>query len=57
MVDFHNTMTAMEQDYDFINDQVTFLDNHDQSRFMTEAGYNELTLDIAFTLQMVTALL
>lgn len=54
MVDFHNTMTAMEQDYDFINDQVTFLDNHDQSRFMTEAGYNELTLDIAFTLQMTS---
>ncbi len=44
----------MEQDYDFINDQVTFLDNHDQSRFMTEAGYNELTLDIAFTLQMTS---
>lgn len=54
MVDFHNTMMAMEQDYDFINDQVTFLDNHDQSRFMTEAGYNELTLDIAFTLQMTS---
>ena len=54
MVDFHNTMMAMEQDYDFINHQVTFLDNHDQSRFMTEAGYNELTLDIAFTLQMTS---
>ena len=54
MKDFHNTMMDMEQDYDCINDQVTFLDNHDQSRFMTEAGNNKLTLDIAFALQMTS---
>lgn len=54
MVDFHNTMMAMESDYDCINDQVTFLDNHDQSRFMTEAENNSLTLDIAFVLQMTS---
>ena len=54
MVDFHNTMMAMESDYDCIYDQVTFLDNHDQSRFMTEAENNSLTLDIAFVLQMTS---
>ena len=54
MVDFHNTMMAMESDYDCINDQVTFLDNHDQSRFMTEAENNSLTMDIAFVLQMTS---
>ena len=54
MKDFHNTMMDMEQDYDCINDQVTFLDNHDQSRFMTEAGNNKLTLDIAFASQMTS---
>lgn len=54
MVDFHNTMMSMEQDYDYINDQVTFLDNHDQSRFMTEADNNTWTLDIAFALQMTS---
>ena len=54
MKDFHNTMMDMEEDYDYINDQVTFLDNHDQSRFMTEAGNNKLTLDIAFALQMTS---
>lgn len=54
MVDFHNTMMAMEEDYDCINDQVTFLDNHDQSRFMTEADNNQTTLDIAFALQMTS---
>ena len=54
MVDFHNTMMDMEEDYDYINDQVTFLDNHDQSRFMTEADNNTWTLDIAFALQMTS---
>ena len=32
MVDFHNTMMDMEEDYDYINDQVTFLDNHPVTR-------------------------
>ena len=47
-------MMDMEEDYDYINDQVTFLDNHDQSRFMTEADNNTWTLDIAFALQMTS---
>lgn len=54
MVDFYNTMMDMENDYDCINDQVTFLDNHDQSRFMTEADNNTWTVDIAYALQMTS---
>ncbi|WP_392375874.1 alpha-amylase family glycosyl hydrolase, partial [Streptococcus suis] len=35
MLDFYNVLQATENDYEEINDQVTFIDNHDMSRFST----------------------
>lgn len=54
MVDFKNTIDATAVDFDEVNDQVTFLDNHDMPRFMTAANNNALTLDLAYAVQMTS---
>ena len=40
MQDLYNVMVDRETSYKEINDQVTFIDNHDMSRFMTLANGN-----------------
>lgn len=54
MVDFNNTMMAMEADYDSTIDQVTFIDSHDQDRFMTVANGDTRALELAYALMMTS---
>lgn len=55
MKDFYNTVLATETDYKEINDQVTFIDNHDMSRFMTLADNNSSSVDSAYVVQMTSS--
>lgn len=55
MRDFYNTVLATETDYKEINDQVTFIDNHDMSRFMTLANDNSGSVDRAYVVQMTSS--
>lgn len=55
MDDFYNTVVATESDYKEINDQVTFIDNHDMSRFMTLANGTSHSVDTAYVLQLTSS--
>lgn len=55
MQDLYNTIVATESDYKEINDQVTFIDNHDMSRFMTLANNNSSSVDSAYVVQMTSS--
>lgn len=48
MQDLYSVMVDREQSYKEINDQVTFIDNHDMSRFMTLANGNARALENAY---------
>lgn len=50
MLDFYNVLQATENDYEEINDQVTFIDNHDMSRFSTLVNGNQLAVNQAYAL-------
>lgn len=54
MIDFHKTMVDEENDYEWINDQVTFIDCHDQSRFLSEVNGDKLDLELTLVLHMVS---
>lgn len=55
MQDLYNVMVDREKRYDEINDQVTFIDNHDMSRFMTLANGNARALENAYVLMMTSS--
>lgn len=55
MQDLYNVMVDRETSYKEINDQVTFIDNHDMSRFMTLANGNTRALENAYVLMMTSS--
>ena len=55
MADLYNVMVATENDYKEINDQVTFIDNHDMSRFMTLANNTSHSVDTAYVIQLTSS--
>lgn len=50
MYDIHNTIEATAASFDQVNSQVTFIDNHDMSRFMTLANNTSSSVDAALVL-------
>lgn len=54
MQEFYDVVVATETEYKEINDQVTFIDNHDMSRFMTLAN-NSSSVDMAYVVQMTSS--
>lgn len=55
MKDLYSVMVDREQSYKEINDQVTFIDNHDMSRFMTLANGNARALENAYVIMMTSS--
>lgn len=55
MQQLYDVMAAREIDYKEINDQVTFVDNHDMSRFMTLANGNARALENAYVVMMTSS--
>lgn len=55
MQDLYSVMVARETSYKEINDQVTFIDNHDMSRFMTLANGNARALENAYVLMLTSS--
>lgn len=55
MQEFYDVVVATETGYKEINDQVTFIDNHDMSRFMTLANNNSSSVDMAYVVQMTSS--
>lgn len=55
MDDFYDVMVSTESDYKEINDQVTFIDNHDMSRFMTLTDSTSHSVDTAYVLQLTSS--
>lgn len=54
MKDFYNVIEATAGDYEEVNDQVTFIDNHDMSRFTTLADNNQRAVDQAYVLLLTS---
>lgn len=54
MKDLYNVISATASDYEEVNDQVTFIDNHDMSRFMTLASNNQRAVDNAYVLLLTS---
>ncbi len=54
MVDLHNVIEATAEDFNEVNDQVTFIDNHDMSRFMTLSGNNQRNVENAYVLLLTS---
>lgn len=55
MQDLYNVIVATEEQYKEINDQVTFIDNHDMSRFMTLSNNTQHAVDTAYVLLMTAS--
>lgn len=54
MEDLYNVVVATSSDFEEVNDQVTFIDNHDMSRFMTLAGNNSRSLENAYVVLLTS---
>ncbi len=54
MEDLYDVLVATASDYDEVNDQVTFIDNHDMSRFMTLASDNQSAVNEAYVLLLTS---
>ncbi len=54
MVDLHSVIEATGADFEEVNDQVTFIDNHDMSRFMTLSGNNQRDVENAYVLLLTS---
>ena len=52
MYDVHNSVLGTASSFKQVNNQVTFIDNHDMSRFMTLANNTSSSVDTAFVLQL-----
>ncbi len=55
MQELYSVMVDRETSYKEINDQVTFVDNHDMSRFMTLANGNARALENAYVIMMTSS--
>ena len=54
MKDLYQVMVDTASDYEEVNDQVTFIDNHDMSRFMTLADGNGRDVENAYVLLLTS---
>ncbi|MEE1306001.1 MAG: alpha-amylase family glycosyl hydrolase [Agathobacter sp.] len=54
MKDLYQVMEDTASDYDEVNDQVTFIDNHDMSRFMTLSKGNARDVENAYVLLLTS---
>lgn len=54
MQDFYDVLKATESDYEEVNDQVTFIDNHDMSRFSTLVNNNQSAVNQAYALLLTS---
>lgn len=54
MEDLYQVMVDTASDYEEVNDQVTFIDNHDMSRFMTLADGNGRDVENAYVLLLTS---
>lgn len=54
MTDLYNVVVATSSDYEEVNDQVTFIDNHDMSRFMTLSSNNGRDVENAYVLLLTS---
>ncbi|WP_155997413.1 alpha-amylase family glycosyl hydrolase [Streptococcus ruminantium] len=54
MTDFYNVIKATEKDYEEVNDQVTFIDNHDMSRFSSIVNGNQVAVNQAYALLLTS---
>ncbi|WP_310604609.1 alpha-amylase family glycosyl hydrolase [Anaerosporobacter sp.] len=54
MEDLYDVIVATDADYNEVNDQVTFIDNHDMSRFMTLASNNQRAVDNAYVILLTS---
>lgn len=54
MQELYAVMEATQTDYDEVLDQVTFIDNHDMSRFATLSGGNTRDVENAYVLLMTS---
>ncbi len=54
MKDLYQVMVDTASDYEEVNDQVTFIDNHDMSRFMTLADGNTRDVENAYVLLLTS---
>lgn len=52
MYDLHNSILGTASAFEQANNQVTFIDNHDMSRFMTLADDTSSSVDTAYVLQL-----
>ncbi|MDE6441205.1 MAG: IPT/TIG domain-containing protein [Clostridia bacterium] len=52
MYDVHNSIEGTAANFEQVNNQVTFIDNHDMSRFMTLANNSSSSVDTAYVLQL-----
>lgn len=54
MYDIHNSILGTASSFDQVNNQVTFIDNHDMSRFTTLANNTTSSVDTAYVLQLTS---
>lgn len=54
MRDLNTTVTITSYNYEEVNDQVTFIDNHDMSRFMTLANNNQRAVENAYVILLTS---
>jgi hypothetical protein len=52
MIDLHNTILGTAADFKQVNNMVTFIDNHDMSRFMTLSNNTQHSVDTAYVIQL-----
>ncbi|WP_269205700.1 alpha-amylase family glycosyl hydrolase, partial [Streptococcus equi] len=54
MQDFYNMIVATEKEYKEVSDQVTFIDNHDMTRFATLVNHNQTAVNQAYALLLTS---
>ncbi len=54
MKDLYQVMVDTESDYDEVKDQVTFIDNHDMSRFMTLSNNDQADVNEAYVMLLTS---
>ncbi len=54
MTDLNQVIEDTEIDFEEVNDQVTFIDSHDMSRFMTLAGNNRRNVENAYVILLTS---
>ena len=54
MEELYQVMADTQNDFDEVNDQVTFIDNHDMSRFMTLSGQDSADVNEAYVVLLTS---